>query len=230
VRGLPSEKNDTTARACGLYVRGGQDANASRNVRGRLAAHRADLLSNYLSQRFIDPVLPTRPGGLKVIKNVSVNSQRDKLLGIRDGRALRREFRGLRRCRFKRRFQPPPVRWWFFVFCRQAFYVLSLGLHCLKRKLGGQTKAGSALDPTEFAQPLDECSDPMVGTLVDRCALTTSGHHAAPPSSVMNARRSISSMGDFLPYALSACRPTRALGFPAPSACHREAWGSPEMF
>src|SRR5262249_4155463 len=42
----------------------------------------ADLLSNYLSQRFIDPVLPTRPGVLKVIKNVPVNSQRDKLLGI----------------------------------------------------------------------------------------------------------------------------------------------------
>jgi hypothetical protein len=29
--------------------------------------------------------------------------------------------------------------------------------------------------------------------------------------------------GDFLPYALSARRPTRALGFPAPSACHRDA-------
>jgi len=28
------------------------------------------------------------------------------------------------------------------VFCRQAFYVLSLGLHFLKRKLSGQTKAG----------------------------------------------------------------------------------------
>src|SRR5262245_29787535 len=28
--------------------------------------------------------------------------------------------------------QPPPVRWWFFLFCRQAFYVLALGLHFLK--------------------------------------------------------------------------------------------------
>jgi len=53
-------------------------------------ARRADLLSNYLSQRFINPVLPTRPGVLKVIKNVPVNSQRDKLLGIWDGRTLRR--------------------------------------------------------------------------------------------------------------------------------------------
>jgi hypothetical protein len=79
-----------------------------RNVWGRLIARRADLLSNYLSQRFIDPVLPTRPGVLKVIKNVPVNSQRDKLLGIRDGRTLRREFRGLRGCRFKRRFSRLP--------------------------------------------------------------------------------------------------------------------------
>src|SRR5262249_9373365 len=28
--------------------------------------------------------------------------------------------------------------------------------------------------------------------------------------------------GDFLPNALSARRPTRALGFPAPQACHRD--------
>jgi hypothetical protein len=46
------------------------------------ARRRADLLSNYLSQRFIDPVLPARSGVLKVIKNVPVNSQREKLLGI----------------------------------------------------------------------------------------------------------------------------------------------------
>ena len=64
---------------------------------------RAGLLPNYLSQRLIDPVLPARSGFLKVIKNVSVNSQRDKLLGIRC-RTLRREFRGLCGCRFKRRF------------------------------------------------------------------------------------------------------------------------------
>ena len=49
-----------------------------------LLARRADLLPNYLSQRLIDPVLPVRSGFLKVIKNVPVNSQRDKLLGIRD--------------------------------------------------------------------------------------------------------------------------------------------------
>src|SRR5262249_26346556 len=75
---------------------------------GRLIARRSDLLSNYLSQRFIDPVLPARPGVLKVIKNVPVNSQRDKLLGIRNGRTLGREFRGLRGCGFKRRFSRLP--------------------------------------------------------------------------------------------------------------------------
>jgi hypothetical protein len=71
---------------------------------GCLIARRADLLSNYLSQRFIDPVLPARPGVLKVIKNIPVNSQRDKLFGIRDGRTLGREFRGLRGCCLERRF------------------------------------------------------------------------------------------------------------------------------
>jgi len=69
-----------------------------------LLARRADLLPNYLSQRLIDPVLPVRSGFLKVIKNVPVNSQRDKLLGIRDSRTLRREFHGLRGCRLERRF------------------------------------------------------------------------------------------------------------------------------
>src|SRR5216117_3433541 len=58
-----------------------------------LLASRADLLPNYLSQRRIDPVLPARSGFLKVIKNVPVNSQRDKLLGTRDSRTLRRDFR-----------------------------------------------------------------------------------------------------------------------------------------
>jgi len=70
----------------------------------RLIAYCADLLSNYLSQGFIDPVLPARAGVLKVVKNVPVNSQRDKLLGIRDSRTLRREFHGLRGCRLERRF------------------------------------------------------------------------------------------------------------------------------
>jgi hypothetical protein len=45
---------------------------------------RADLIPNYLAQRLIDPLLPARSGFLKVIKNVPVNSQRDKFLGIRD--------------------------------------------------------------------------------------------------------------------------------------------------
>jgi hypothetical protein len=65
---------------------------------------RTDLLSNYLSQRFIDPVLPTRTGVLKVIKNVPVNSQRDQLLCIRDGRTLGRQLCGLGGCDFKRCF------------------------------------------------------------------------------------------------------------------------------
>ena len=73
-----------------------------------LAARRADLLLNYLSQCIIDAVLPARPGFLKVIKNVPVNSQRDKLLGIRDSRTLRREFRRLRGCRLERRFSRIP--------------------------------------------------------------------------------------------------------------------------
>src|SRR5205823_4719607 len=86
-------------------------------------ASRADLLSNYLSQRLIDPVLPARSGFLKVIKNVAVNSQRDKLLGIRDGRRLRREFRRLRGCRLERGFSRIPWR---------------------SGKLGGYTKACDA--------------------------------------------------------------------------------------
>ena len=40
-----------------------------------LAARRADLLPNCLSQRLIDPVLPARSGFLEVIKNRPVDSQ-----------------------------------------------------------------------------------------------------------------------------------------------------------
>ena len=69
-----------------------------------LAARRADLLPNCLSQYVIDPVLPARSGFLEVIKNLPVDSQCDKLLGVRDSRTLRREFRGLRCCRLERRF------------------------------------------------------------------------------------------------------------------------------
>jgi len=61
-----------------MALLGGQVCNHS--TVARLIARCAELLSNYLSQRFIDSVLPTRPGVLKVIKNVPVNSQRDKLL------------------------------------------------------------------------------------------------------------------------------------------------------
>jgi hypothetical protein len=69
---------------------------------------RNDLLPNYLSQRLIDPVLPARSSFLKVIKNVPVNSQRDKLLGIRDSWTLRRELRGFGGCRLERRFSRIP--------------------------------------------------------------------------------------------------------------------------
>jgi hypothetical protein len=74
----------------------------------RKNAQHANLLPNYLSQRFIDPFLPARSGFLKVIKNIAVNSQRDQLLGTGDGRALRREFRGFRGCRLERRFRDIP--------------------------------------------------------------------------------------------------------------------------
>ena len=63
-----------------------------------------ELLTNYLSKRFIYPFSPSRPTFLKVIKNVPVISQRDKLLGIRDTRALRSEFCGLCGCRLERCF------------------------------------------------------------------------------------------------------------------------------
>ena len=76
--------------------------------RSRFLARRADLLPNYLSQRLIDPVLPARPSFLKVIKNIPIDSQRDKLFRIRDSRTLRREFHGLRGCRLERRFSRIP--------------------------------------------------------------------------------------------------------------------------
>jgi hypothetical protein len=44
---------------------------------------------------------------------------------------------------------------------------------------------------------------------------------AAPPSSVMNSRRFMLSMGDFLPYALLARQP--CVRFSGTSACHSEA-------
>jgi len=93
VRNVPQE----AAESCELVTR-------YREFNRKLLRACADLLSNYLSQRFIDSVLPAQPGALKVIKNVPVNSQRDKILGIRDGRALWREFCGLRGCCLERRF------------------------------------------------------------------------------------------------------------------------------
>jgi hypothetical protein len=54
-----------------------------------------------------------------------------------------------------------------------------------------------------------------------------------PPTNPMNSRRSMSSMGDFLPYALSALTTDRAVGFPhVRPAAGRPAspWGRPELF
>jgi hypothetical protein len=93
------------SRYSGLAGCGKTDLGASKALG---AAVRSYLLPNYLSQRLIDPLLPARPGFLKVIENVPVNSQRDKLLGIRDRRTLRREFRGLRGCCLERRLSRIP--------------------------------------------------------------------------------------------------------------------------
>jgi hypothetical protein len=60
------------------------------------------LLPGCLSQRFIDPILPARPGFLEVFKNVPINAQRDELFGIRESRCLRSRFRRLRCCCLKR--------------------------------------------------------------------------------------------------------------------------------
>src|SRR5262249_32693052 len=54
---------------------------------------------------------------------------------------------------------------------------------------------------------------PIIGNFRDCCARAASGHAAEPPSSVMKSRRFMSSMGDFLPYALSARRLTRPADF-----------------
>jgi len=59
------------------------------NADGALSAY---LPSIFRSASLV--LLPARSGCLKVIKNVPVNSQRDKLLGIRNTPTLRREFRG----------------------------------------------------------------------------------------------------------------------------------------
>jgi hypothetical protein len=112
---LPPQPDSTSSFD---YVGGAQSASAQsqnggkshplQSLRQLLLAYRADLLPNYLSQRVIDSVLPARSGFLKVIKNIPINSQRDKLLGIRDGRTLRREFRRLcGRC-LERRFSRIP--------------------------------------------------------------------------------------------------------------------------
>ena len=93
------------SRDSGLAPRGKRLLTRQRDLG---AAVRPYLLPDYVSQRLIDPVLPARPGFLKVIENVPVNSQRDKFLGIRDRRTLRREFRGLGGCCLKRRLSRIP--------------------------------------------------------------------------------------------------------------------------
>ena len=101
---MPSEGNGTL-----LQCRTRMSPQRVEDARERaLGSSGLRLLPNDLSQRLIDPVLPARPGFLKVIKNVPVNSQRDKLLGIRDSRTLRRKFRRLRGYRLERRFNRIP--------------------------------------------------------------------------------------------------------------------------
>src|SRR5262249_12178352 len=65
------------------------------------------------------------------------------------------------------------------------------------------------------------------------CARAASGHtQAAPPSSVMNERRFMSSIGDFLPMAISAADwPVPSLPQLQPAAGPPASpWGRPEMF
>src|SRR5262249_27124801 len=78
------------------------------------------------------------------------------------------------------------------------------------------------LDPAKLAQSVDECINPltvrvaptypMVGSLPVWGARAASGHAAAPPMSVMNWRRLVSSMG--LPSRNPLCQLTAGSGCP----------------
>jgi hypothetical protein len=71
---------------------------------GLIATYAVGLLPGCPSQRVIDPILPTRPGLLEVIKNIAIDAQRDLFFGAWKRRSLRSRFCGLCCCSLKRRF------------------------------------------------------------------------------------------------------------------------------
>jgi hypothetical protein len=73
------------------------------------------------------------------------------------------------------------------VFCRQAFYVLSLGLHFLKRKLGSQTKTGD-----------------MSALCYDSCTAANDAHGSA--YSITSSAMASSPGGTLRPNALAVLR------------------------
>src|SRR5262249_54943553 len=66
-------------------------------------------------------------------------------------------------------------------------------------------------------------STPIRRTRSPCCARAESGHAAAPPRSVMNLRRFMSSIGDFLPYELSQPPTGPCAQSSTGSACRRAA-------
>ncbi len=84
--------------------RPGLQHSRSRCCRAAVAMHAVGLHPCRPSERLIDPILPTRPRLLEVIKNIPVDAQRDLFFGAWERRSLRSRFYGLRRCSLKRRF------------------------------------------------------------------------------------------------------------------------------
>jgi hypothetical protein len=135
----------------------------------------ADLLPNYLSQRLIDPVLPARSGFLKVIKNVPVNSQGDKLLGIRDRRTHRREFCGLRSAALN---AASAVSREVVVLRVLSTGILCprVGLHLVKRQTGRPKRGSPALTINRVVCPsrtraFGLLGGPRTDSFLDHCAL-----------------------------------------------------------
>jgi hypothetical protein len=62
------------------------------------------LFPSHFSQRFIDPVLPARPGFLEMVKHIPIDAQRDHLFDVRKRGFFGRSFRGLRGCDLERCF------------------------------------------------------------------------------------------------------------------------------
>ena len=68
-----------------------------------MGVHALSLLPGRLSQRFIDPLLPARPRLLEMIKNIPIDAQGDKLLGIGERRRLGKRLQRLGCGRLERR-------------------------------------------------------------------------------------------------------------------------------